>query len=202
MPMPRAARAPHSSKVPQACPQCGSHVLTRRGTRKKKLEIVQLWRCASCKRTFTLGPEAIRNKTYPLRTVIDALSTYSLGYSLLDTTARVKSKSGRAIAGSTISGWLTQHKPLMSYRRLRDKGRHRFPPEQTIRPVTSRGRSHQPDVSASSAALTWSSSSTENRAKHSWFDHHSRTMRNARTLMGHREIPAGVGTSPSGLGGL
>ena len=25
--------------------------------------------------------EAIRNKTYPLRTVIDALSTYSLGYS-------------------------------------------------------------------------------------------------------------------------
>ena len=69
MPMPRAARAPHSSKIPDACPHCGSHVLTRRGTRKKKLEIVQLWRCASCKRTFTPGPAAIRNKTYPLRTV-------------------------------------------------------------------------------------------------------------------------------------
>ena len=68
-PMPRAARAPHSSKVPDACPHCGSHVLTRRGTRRKKLEIVQLWRCASCKRTFTPGPAAIRNKTYPLRTV-------------------------------------------------------------------------------------------------------------------------------------
>jgi len=81
-PMPRAARAPHSSKVPTECPHCGSHVLTRRGTRKKKLEIVQLWRCASCKRTFTPGPQAIRNKTYPLRTVIEALSTYSLGYSL------------------------------------------------------------------------------------------------------------------------
>ena len=81
-PMPRAARAPHSSKIPDACPHCGSHVLTRRGTRRKKLEIVQLWRCASCKRTFTPGPAAIRNKTYPLRTVLDALSTYSLGYSL------------------------------------------------------------------------------------------------------------------------
>src|ERR1700682_1248599 len=83
-PMPRAARAPHSAKHPDACPHCGSHVLTRRGTRKKKLEIVQLWRCASCKRTFTPGPEAIRNKTYPLRTVIDALSTYSMGYPLDD----------------------------------------------------------------------------------------------------------------------
>ena len=95
-PMPRAARAPHSSKIPEACPHCGSHVLTRRGTRKKKLEIVQLWRCASCKRTFTPGPAAIRNKTYPLRTVIDALSTYSLGYSLEETATRIKSKSGRS----------------------------------------------------------------------------------------------------------
>src|SRR3981081_3227398 len=91
-PMPRAARAPHSSKAPDACPHCGSHVLTRRGTRKKKLEIVQLWRCAACKRTFTPGPEAIRNKTYPLRTVIDALSTYSLGYSPPNTAAPYKSK--------------------------------------------------------------------------------------------------------------
>ena len=91
--MPRAARAPHSSKISH----CGSHVLTRRGTRKKKLEIVQLWRCASCKKTFTPGPQAIRNKTYPLRTVIDALSTYSLGYSLEDTVARVRSKSGRHV---------------------------------------------------------------------------------------------------------
>src|SRR5882762_6046293 len=134
-PMPRAARAPHSSKIPEVCPHCGSHVLTRRGTRRKKLEIVQLWRCASCKRTFTPGPDAIRNKTYPLRTVIDALSTYNLGYSLEDTAARVKSKSGRAIGASTIAGWLAQRKDLMSYLRLRDHGRHRFPAEQTIRAI-------------------------------------------------------------------
>src|SRR3977135_3777983 len=132
-PMPRAARAPPPSKKTDACPHCGSGVLTRRGSRRKKLEIVQLWRCASCKRTFTPGPQAIRNKTYPLRTVIDALSTYSLGYSLEDTAARVKSKSGRHIGASTIAGWIAQHHDLMSYLRLRDKGRHLFPPEQTIR---------------------------------------------------------------------
>jgi transposase-like protein len=133
--MPRAARAPHSSKMPEACPRCGSHAVTRHGTRKKKLEIVQLWRCASCKRTFTPGPAAIRGKTYPLRTVIDALSTYNLGYSLDQTAARMKSKSGRAIGSSTVASWLEDHKALMSYGRLRDRGRLLFPPEQTIRSI-------------------------------------------------------------------
>ena len=133
--MPRAARAPHSSKIPEACPYCGSHVLTRRGSRKKKLEIVQLWRCASCKRTFTPGPASVRNKTYPLRTLLDALSTYSLGYSLEDTAARVRSKSGRKIASSTIAGWLAQHKTHMSYLRLRETGRHLFPPAQSVRSI-------------------------------------------------------------------
>ena len=126
--MPRVARAPHSSKVPDACPHCGSHVLTRRGTRRKKLEIVQLWRCASCKRTFTPGPAALRNKTYPLRTVLDALSTYSLGYSMEDTVARVKSKSGRRIGSSTRRRLVAEHKALMSYLRLRESGRHLFRP--------------------------------------------------------------------------
>src|SRR5436190_9935511 len=57
--IPRLARVPLTAKVPEACPHCGSHVLTRRGTRKKKLEIVQLWRCGSCKRVFTPGPAAL-----------------------------------------------------------------------------------------------------------------------------------------------
>jgi transposase-like protein len=133
--MPRAARAPHSSKTPEACPHCGSHVLTRRGTRKKKLEIVQLWRCASCKRTFTPGPQAVRGKTYSLRTVLDALSTFSLGYSLEETAARIKSKNGRHVAPSTVASWLAQHHALMSYVRLRARGRHLFPPAQTIRSI-------------------------------------------------------------------
>jgi transposase-like protein len=134
-PMPRAARAPHSAKVPDACPYCGSHVLTRRGTRRKKLEIVQLWHCTACKKTFTPGPAAIRGKTYPLRTVLNALSTYSLGYSLDQTGTRIKSKSGRKVGSSTIAGWLEQHRDLLGYLRFRERGRHLFPPEQTIRAI-------------------------------------------------------------------
>ena len=43
---------------------------------KKKFEIVQLWRCASCKRMLTPAPAALRNKTYPLRVIIEALTAY------------------------------------------------------------------------------------------------------------------------------
>ncbi len=135
MAIPRIARAPHTSKAPDACPHCGGRALTRRGTRKKKYEIVQLWRCASCKRIFTPAPAALRNKTYPLRIILDALTTYSLGYSHEETRRRIKAKTGRAISDSTLSAWIAEHDDVMSYRRLRDAGRNRFPPEQTIRSI-------------------------------------------------------------------
>ena len=77
----------------------------------------------------------MRNKTYPLRIILDALTTYSLGYSHEDTRKRVKSKTGRTIWDSTLSTWIAEHDDVMSYRRLRDAGRSRFPPEQTIRSI-------------------------------------------------------------------
>src|SRR6202521_6049847 len=133
--LPRIARAPLTAKQPDACPYCGSHSLTRRGTRTKKLEIVQLWRCSSCKRVFTPGPAALRNKTYPLRMILSALTDYDLGYSLEQTVARLKKKTGRQVSPSTITSWLHEYRQLCTYRRLRAAGRKRFPPEQTIRSI-------------------------------------------------------------------
>src|ERR1700730_17309705 len=131
-PIPRIARVPHTSKAPDDCPNCGGRNITRRGTRKKKLEIVQLWRCASCKRVFTPGPAALHNKTYPLRMILSALTDYDLGYSLEQTAARLKKKTGRQVSPSTITSWLHEYRQLCNYRRLRPAGLKRFPPEQTI----------------------------------------------------------------------
>jgi hypothetical protein len=103
--------------------------------RKKKLEIVQLWRCASCKRTFTPGPEAMRNKTYPLRMILSALTDYDTGFTLEETAARLKKKTHRNVSPSTISAWLQGYKSHCSYRRLRAKGLSRFPANQTIRSI-------------------------------------------------------------------
>jgi transposase-like protein len=134
-PIPRIARVPLTAKQPEACPHCGSHVLTRRGVRKKKLEIVQLWRCGSCKRVFTPGPAALHNKTYPLRMILSALTDYDTGYTLQETAARLKKKTSRNVSPSTITVWLDEHKQHCTYRRLRAEGLKHFPAEQTIRSV-------------------------------------------------------------------
>jgi len=76
--LPRIARVPHTNKLPERCPHCASADIMRKGIRKKKIEIVQLWRCASCTRIFTPGPAALRNKTYPLRFVLYAITLYHL----------------------------------------------------------------------------------------------------------------------------
>jgi transposase-like protein len=133
--IPRIARASLTAKQPDACPHCGSHALTRRGMRKKKLEIVQLWRCGSCKRVFTPGPAALHNKTYPLRMILAALTDYDIGCTLEETAARLKKKTNRSVSPSTITTWLQDYKQHCSYRRLRRQGLARFPADQTIRSI-------------------------------------------------------------------
>src|SRR6476661_3111285 len=125
--IPRIARVPNQ---PEACLYCGGRNLTRRGTRRKKLEIVQLWRCAACKRTFTPGPAPLRNKTYPLRMILSALTDYNLGYTLEETATRLKKKTNRRVSPSTITTWLEQYHQHCSYRRLRAAGRRRYPANQ------------------------------------------------------------------------
>ena len=62
------------------CPYCASENFVKRGVRKKKKEVVQLYLCKDCERTFT--PGAIKGKHYPMPVILDAISLYHLGYSL------------------------------------------------------------------------------------------------------------------------
>jgi hypothetical protein len=84
---------------------------------------------------FTPGPAALHNKTYPLRMILSALTDYDLGYTLEETSARLKKKTNRPVSPSTISAWLDQYKKHCSYRRLRAEGLMRFPANQTIRSI-------------------------------------------------------------------
>jgi transposase-like protein len=110
-------------KPPERCPHCNSTHLIKKGTRKKKFERVPLYRCRACGRTFAPGPLAIRNKTYPLPEILEALTLYDRGNTLEDTARKLSSRYGHRVAPSTISRWLTEHPTLTSYRRLRARGR-------------------------------------------------------------------------------
>src|SRR6266478_5824743 len=115
----RTTRVAHTDKRPEWCPHCGSIHMTRKGTRKKKIEIVQLWRCSSCTRVFTPTPAALRGKTYPLRIVLDAITLYDLGYSLEQTADKIRARHGHRVGRSTIAAWLDEHRSLTTYVRLR-----------------------------------------------------------------------------------
>jgi len=127
---------PHSAvKSPERCPSCNSTKVGPKGTRTKKLETIQLYRCRACGRTFTPGPRAIRNKTYPLNEILEAFTIYNRGNSLEDTSRRLSSRYGHAVNPATISRWLTEHPALTTYRRLRARGLTLFKPPQIIRTV-------------------------------------------------------------------
>ena len=127
---------PAYSESSRTLPKLRRHLDQPEGnTPQKKIEIVQLWRCASCKRVFTPAPAALRNKTYPLRIVLDAITLYDLGHSLTETAGKLKTRFGRTIARATIAAWLDANRSLMTYQRLRASGRQLFPPTQTIRAI-------------------------------------------------------------------
>jgi transposase-like protein len=127
-----AHRVPHTVKPPVRCPHCGSTRLIRKGTRRKKLEIVQLWQCRLCRRVFTPAPAELRYKTYPLRVILDGVTRYNLGYSLPEAAAKLKSPQGYKISPSTLSSWMSEHRELTTYSRLRRDAPAGRTPAQTI----------------------------------------------------------------------
>ena len=125
----------HTAKRPGHCPHCAGLRLARKGTRTKKLEVVQLWQCLTCSRVFTPAPAELRNKTYPLRLILDGVTLYNLGYSLTQAVAKLKSRHGSRVPPSTLAAWNAEHRELATYARLREEGRRLTPPSQTIRTV-------------------------------------------------------------------
>ncbi|MEK7662330.1 MAG: hypothetical protein AAB355_02440, partial [Patescibacteria group bacterium] len=53
-----------TEKTASICPYCNSKEFVKRGTRKKKLETVQLYLCRACNRTFTA--QFIKGKHFPM----------------------------------------------------------------------------------------------------------------------------------------
>lgn len=128
-----ATTGPYPIKAPERWPFCNSKRLIKKGSRRKKLETVPLFRCRSCGRTVSIGPRAIRDKTYPLPEILEALTQYDRGSTLQETAEKISSRHGHPVSPSTISRWLSEHPKLTTYRRIRDRGRRLFTSTQIIR---------------------------------------------------------------------
>jgi len=112
------------------CPRCQSAYTVRKGKRRNRLRTLQLYLCAECEHKFTGDPN--RNRTYPLKLILDTISTFNLGNSLSETQRLARQRSRLDISESTIRSWLHTYKPLTTYSRLRNAARHLFPPDNLI----------------------------------------------------------------------
>src|SRR5713226_8731074 len=122
-----------SNPTPQLnppCPKCHCKATTRRGKRRNRLRTLQLFQCPECLHRFTGEPG--KNRTYPLKLILDAISTFNLGYSITDTRSVLRRRLHVDVPDRTINSWLTTYRSVATYARLRAVGKKLFDPRSII----------------------------------------------------------------------
>ncbi|MFH1245687.1 MAG: PD-(D/E)XK nuclease family protein [Candidatus Omnitrophota bacterium] len=104
-------------KVVSACPWCKGKDIVKFGRRDKKFETIQVYYCKNCAKKFT--PSIIKNKTFPLRMILDALTCYNRLNTLEESASRVSEKYGIKLSPQNISNWLEDFKDYLSFLRMR-----------------------------------------------------------------------------------
>ena len=111
------------------CVECGSLNAVKKGKRKTKLSLKQVYKCKDCGKKFTSGQ---RNKTYPVKVVMHAVSSYNLGHSLEKTSRLVNKNYKVKVSPKTIHSWIKEFKKICSYNRIRKKSMLLFKPDEVV----------------------------------------------------------------------
>lgn len=119
-----------AGSLEERCIYCSGRRISKKGKRRKKFETVQLWYCKDCDQVFT--PKALKGKTYPIPVILEGLGYYNTGYSLEDSSMRLKERYGISVTPTTLSRWLKEYKELSTYARLRQAALNLFSPHQVV----------------------------------------------------------------------
>lgn len=124
------------SKLAENCPYCASKDFVKRGTRKNKYQVVQLYLCRNpeCGKTFTA--QDVKGKHFPLNVVIEGMSYYNLGFTFEESCAFLKEKFGVNPGPATLSQWVEEYKSLCRFERLRPYAIKMYKPRDMVETVT------------------------------------------------------------------
>jgi len=112
------------------CPVCGSKEIIRKGKRELKYGETQIYRCNSCRRHFS--DKDIKHKSYPAKLILNAISTYNLGYTIEQTKKEIAKRFHIRIPESTIHSWIKEYSNTCSFFRLRGQAIKLHKPEEII----------------------------------------------------------------------
>jgi hypothetical protein len=73
----------------------------KKGKRRNRLRTLQIFKCPECLHRFTGEPG--KNLTYPLKLILDAVSTFNLGYSITDTRSILRRRFHVDVPDRTIN---------------------------------------------------------------------------------------------------
>ena len=119
------------SKYPK-CPNCNKEAV-KYGTRKTKLQQIQVYLCKSCNKRFS---QTQQNKTYPMQIILKSISAYNLGYTLKQTQEKIEKLHKIKIPISTINNWVNEYKSICTYSRLRKEAIKLYSPKNIIKKQT------------------------------------------------------------------
>jgi len=114
----------------QSCPYCNSKKVVKAGIIKLKMQSAQRYFCKSCKKFFT--NKKLKNKSYPAAIILQAISTYNLGYTLEQTKRIISSKFHLSLPLTTLHSWLKSYAGICSFIRIRKQALDEFKPGQMI----------------------------------------------------------------------
>ena len=120
-----------------ACLTCNSHTAVKIGKRNNKFASIQRYKCISCRKTFSnSGQNHLKNKSYPARIILDAVSHYDLGYTQSGVAKFISRKHSITVPQKTISNWLSEYKHICTFSRLRKQACELYTPKSIIHTQT------------------------------------------------------------------
>ena len=99
------------------CPFCEGSII-KRGLRKKKYETVQRYYCPKCNKSFISA--ITKNKTYPLKIIMDSVTLYNRLTPLDKIPDVIKERYGISITSRIISHWLKEYEQYIPFLRMRE----------------------------------------------------------------------------------
>jgi len=101
------------------CPKCNSKNVIKKGKRKTRFGLVQLYQCKKCASLFR--DKSLPYTTYHPRIIYQALNHYNLGFSLKKTSNLINKQFKIKTSKTTIHSWVKKYKslcPILSFRNL------------------------------------------------------------------------------------
>ena len=100
------------------CLWCKSRNVIKKGKRKTRYKLEQVYYCKTCRKRFV--DRYLKHRMYPTRVIYHALNYYNLGFTLDETSRLVNKKYKVKTVKSTVYSWVNEFQGLCPISTVRD----------------------------------------------------------------------------------